>query len=119
MKKLTLSSILLGSLLSFTAFAGTGTGTITQVIVHRDNSGHGVVMFTTQGNTDKAPCSTVANEWAFSLSNELGKAMYSLGAVDLSWLNFVQSERVLIAARGMPLSYPKQMTRNKEQDTFR
>ncbi|MDW6091674.1 hypothetical protein [Vibrio rhizosphaerae] len=78
MKKLTLSNILLGSLLSFTAFAGTGTGTITQVIVHRDNSGHGVVMFTTQGNTDKAPCSTVANEWAFSLSNELGKAMYSL-----------------------------------------
>ncbi|SHE62669.1 hypothetical protein SAMN02745781_00611 [Vibrio gazogenes DSM 21264] len=42
-----------------------------------------------------------------------------LGAIDLSWLNFVQSERVLIAARGMPLRYPKQMTRNKEQDTFR
>ncbi len=34
-----------------------------------------------------------------------------LGAVDLSWLNFVQSERVLIAARGMPLSYPKQRQR--------
>ncbi|ASA56065.1 hypothetical protein [Vibrio gazogenes] len=78
MKKLTLSSILLGSLLSFTAFAGTGTGTITQVIVHRDDSGHGVVMFRTQGNVDKAPCSKITDEWAFSLNNELGKAMYSL-----------------------------------------
>ncbi|MDW6002756.1 hypothetical protein [Vibrio mangrovi] len=78
MKKSTFLGILLGSLLSFTASAGTGTGKITQVIVHRDDSGHGVVMFRTEGNSEKAPCSTITNEWAFSLSNELGKAMYSL-----------------------------------------
>ncbi|MEJ2415944.1 MAG: hypothetical protein P8Y45_03215, partial [Exilibacterium sp.] len=62
------------------ANAGTGSGKILQITAHSSGDGAGVVMFKTENNQDKAACSTTdgGSQWAISLSNNQGKAMYAL-----------------------------------------
>lgn len=66
--------------LSQKSLAGGGSGKIVQLMVHSTESRAGVVIFTTENNWSKAPCSTAGNgsDWAVSLEHQQGQAMYSL-----------------------------------------
>ena len=69
--------ILSSLLLCASALAGSGSGKITKIGIHRGD----VVMFSVANQTTTAPCVTapaVVGVWAFSLATETGKAMYSL-----------------------------------------
>ncbi|WP_460803055.1 hypothetical protein [Microbulbifer agarilyticus] len=58
------------------SLAGSGSGKVLEVMVHDSSSG-GVVLFRSEFNSDKAPCSTAGNggDWAVSLESEFGKAV--------------------------------------------
>jgi hypothetical protein len=80
MKSFSVMIALLVMLVSGTVFAGDSTGKVTRIMVHQaGSSGVGaVVMFTAGTMTDKAACSTQANQWAISLEGNKGKAMYAM-----------------------------------------
>lgn len=60
------------------AVAGTGGGKILQIMVHHGGAnGQGIVIFTTEFNSSKPTCSN-ATDWAISLNNEYGKALFAL-----------------------------------------
>jgi len=74
-------TIFLSLLLTFTQFAhaGSGSGEITQIMVHQNGgNGNGTIIFKTPNNTNKAACSVSPDGWAFSLDTEAGRAMYEL-----------------------------------------
>lgn len=67
--------------LSHITYAGSGSGKVQQILVHSaGGNGSGVAMFKMENNNNKVACSTVdsGSQWAFSLENEYGNAMYAL-----------------------------------------
>lgn len=75
MKNLAISLTL--TLLITNAYAGAGSGKVTQIYTHEKNNGAGVIMFTVENHSGQ-PSACPGPEWAFDANSDLGKAMYSL-----------------------------------------
>lgn len=74
-------SMIIGLIFSHITYAGSGEGEVLEILViSGGGNGSGVVMFKTEMNSNKAICSVADGgaQWAFSLENEYGMAMYSL-----------------------------------------
>lgn len=56
------------------AVAGSSSGQVTVITAHNGDT----IIFSAGLHQNKPPCSTIGEEWAFSLSTPSGKAMYSL-----------------------------------------
>lgn len=82
MFKKIISFLFVSFLFVSSSWAGSSTGEISRIYVHvsstSQGSNAGVVMFAAGTHLNKPGCSTVGDEWAFSLENEHGRAMYSL-----------------------------------------
>jgi hypothetical protein len=63
--------IILGA---FPAIAGSSVGVVTRIYAHSGD----VILFSAGSHQGKPACSTAADEWAFSLTTQSGKAMYAL-----------------------------------------
>ena len=67
---------------STSSMAGTASGKVTKILSHTDGgNGHGVFLFTIDGQRDNAPACSISDEkktWALSLEKESGRAIYSL-----------------------------------------
>jgi hypothetical protein len=59
---------------AFPAIAGSSVGVVTRIYAHSGD----VILFSAGSHQGKPACSTAADEWAFSLSTQSGKAMYAL-----------------------------------------
>ena len=74
------------------ANAGDGHGKVQEINVHNNSSGHGVVMFKLEHNSNKASCSN-QNEWAITLEKSFGQSV-------LSTLLVAQSQGKDVRVRG-------------------
>lgn len=82
MKRLLLC-LIFSIFMSSNAFAGyTNYNYITKLHVQKSSGSpgydHDTVMFTAGTHYDKPACSTISNEWAFSLESSYGRGMLSL-----------------------------------------